>query len=146
MKRHPIQLQNVFVEELNLVVLDRFGFKNGEWDKSFTYGLSRTEFDPENSTISIKVELAIEPEDEDKIDRPFAARVALYGVFKVDTSRFPADKIEQFAEINAPIILLPYIREHIFALTARSGFDPVILPLIEVPTIKIAPVENTEEQ
>ncbi|WP_374979226.1 protein-export chaperone SecB [Pseudomonas solani] len=145
MKRHPIQLQNVFVDELSLVVLDRFGFKNGEWDKGFTYGLSRTEFDKENSTIAIKVELAIEPEDPEIIDRPFVAKVSLFGVFKVDQSQFPVDKIEQFAEINAPIILLPYVREHIFGLTARSGFDPVILPLIEVPTIKISAPEKPDE-
>ncbi len=44
------------------------------------------------------------------------------------------------------MILQPYLREHVFALTARAGFQPLILPLIEVPTLVQKQKEITDDE
>jgi len=36
--------------------------------------------------------------------------------------------IESFANINAPAIIFPFIREHLANLTMKSGIQPVFLP------------------
>lgn len=142
MKLHPVQLVSVEVEDLNITVLDRIGFINTDYPKDFDYTVYSTEFDEEQSLIRVKVELNVKPASEGVIDRPFALKVGVAGVFSVDTSIFPVDKIQGFAVHNAPIVLLPYVREHAFALSQRGGFDAIILPLVEVPTIKIVAGEE----
>lgn len=137
MKMHAIQLTSVEVEDLSIQVLDRYKFKDGNYDKDFSYTIYYTEFDKEQSRIRIKVELKVEPKN-DAIDRPFKLRVGVAGEFTVDQERFPAHLIDQFVKGNAPIILLPYVREHAFSLTQRAGFDAIILPLVEVPTLRDA--------
>lgn len=139
---HAIQLTSVEVEDLTIQVLDRYKFKDGNYEKDFSYTIYYTEFDKEESRIRVKVELKIEPKD-DTIDRPFKLRVGVAGDFVVDQQRFPAELIDQFVKGNAPIILLPYVREHAFSLTQRAGFDAIILPLVEVPTIRLAKTDQT---
>lgn len=142
MKPHPIQLLNVQVEELNIIVHDRVSFLNTDYPKTFDYSVSRTNFDDQNNLIAVKVDLEIKPEDEGIIDRPFSLKVSVSAQFSVDVTKFPIDKIYIWAENNAPIVILPYVREHVYMLTMRSGFDPVILPLVEVPTIKVVQPEQ----
>jgi preprotein translocase subunit SecB len=86
----------------------------------------------------IEVGAIIEYGIETKADEvvPYELRAHIMGQFKVDETHFKKEKIDLWARINAPYILYPYLREHVFALTARGGFDPVLLPLVELPTIK----------
>lgn len=142
MKHHPIQLRNVSVEELSIVTLDRIKFQDVDYPKDFQYTIYSTEFNADSSAIFVKVELDIKPKDEASIDRPFSLKVVISGEFTVDQELFPMDMIQNFATHNAPIILMPYIREQAFGLTQRAGFTPIILPLVEVPTIKIVSKEN----
>lgn len=138
MKLHPIQLLSVETEELSIVVHERIKFLNSEYPKDFDYTIFSTEFDQEQSIVKVKVELNVKPPEGESIDRPFTLKVGVAGAFKVDTSIFPADKLDVFIVHNAPLILLPYVREHAFSLTQRAGFEAIILPLVEVPTIKIS--------
>jgi preprotein translocase subunit SecB len=81
------------------------------------------------------IEYGIETKPDEIV--PYSLRAHIMGQFKVDEAQFKKEKIDLWARINAPYILYPYLREHVFALTARSGFDPVLLPLVELPTVKI---------
>ncbi|MHB0818440.1 hypothetical protein ACYCFK_09190 [Stutzerimonas stutzeri] len=138
MKQHPIQLLNVFVDELRAVVLDRNSFAEKEYPKTFNYKVFSTNFDEENSTIAIKVEFSIQPpEDAEVADRPFSMKIVVTAAFSVDTELFPADLLEHWSFNNAPVVLIPFIRENAYALSSRIGFEPVLIPMIEVPTVKI---------
>ncbi|AEF21453.1 protein-export chaperone SecB [Pseudomonas fulva] len=137
MTNHPIQLLNVLVDELNITVHDRVNFAGADYPKTFDYSVGRTEFDEASKIIAVKVIVSIKPEDPERIDRPFSMTVAVAAQFVVDTEVFPMDKLEQWANHNAPIVILPYVREQAYSLSVRAGFDPIILPLVEVPTIKI---------
>lgn len=68
----------------------------------------------------------------EKDKAPFRLIVELVGVFTIG-DEFPEDKIDHFAKYNAPIILMPYIRENVYSLAIRAGID-IYLPLVQVPT------------
>lgn len=138
MKRHPIQLRNVFVDELHAVVHDRISFAEKEYPRNFDYTVFSTDFDEESSTIAVKVEFSIQPsEDAETADRPFSMKVVVTAAFSVDTELFPVDLLEHWSFNNAPVVLIPFIRENAYALSSRIGFEPVLVPMIEVPTVKI---------
>ncbi len=48
--------------------------------------------------------------------------------------------LEDFAKLNAPALLYPYIRELLYNLTIRSGINPIILPPINLKAI----IENSK--
>lgn len=145
MNPHPVQLLAVEVEDLNISVLDRQKFVDVDYPKDFDYTVYSTEFNEANSVVRIKVELNVKPATDGVIDRPFVLKVGVAGVFSVDTARFPAEMVKKFAMHNAPIVLLPYVREHAFALSQRAGFEAIILPLVEVPTFKIVAAEELDK-
>jgi preprotein translocase subunit SecB len=93
--------------------------------------------------VSVIIEYGIETKPDEIV--PYALRAHIMGQFRVDEEKFKKEKIDKWAQINAPYILYPYLREHVFALTARGGFDPVLLPLVELPTVKFVrpPVVET---
>lgn len=40
--------------------------------------------------------------------------------------------IEEYVKCNSVALMFPYIREHISAITIKSGIDPVLLPPVNV--------------
>jgi preprotein translocase subunit SecB len=96
---------------------------------------SNSDYNSENEQVAVRVKAEIGMEEE--TDSPLSLRVELSGLFRVDSSRFPIEEINGWARSNAPLVLLPYLREHVFSLTSRSGFQPMLLPLVEVPTYRM---------
>ncbi|MEE4742811.1 hypothetical protein V2K00_11390 [Pseudomonas alliivorans] len=144
MERHPIQLINLHVDELYIKVLDRQKSESEHVPRDFTLTVSRSEYDAESKIISVKIQMEMMP-DEESPACPFEMRIAVAGHFQVDEERFPIAEINNFAEKNAPIILIPYIREHSYSLTVRAGVKPMIFPLITVPVFKISNVKEKNQ-
>jgi preprotein translocase subunit SecB len=67
---------------------------------------------------------------------PFTVRVAMTGEFVIDPS-FPADKINLWVTLNAAFVIYPYLRERLYYITSQGGYPPILLPLMQIPTIKI---------
>ena len=135
MDLHPIQLRNLLVDELWIRTLDRHGFQD-EFPREFSYTVYRYEMPESGDSIRVEVELNIKPEG-DEIDRPFVMRVRVVGEFEVDFERFPREQLEDWAAKNAPIVLYPFVREHAHSLSVKAGYEPVLLPLVIVPTIRV---------
>ncbi|HUT44220.1 MAG TPA: protein-export chaperone SecB [Desulfobacterales bacterium] len=133
-KLHAIQLGSVSVIEL-YIRANQFPDASIKLDLDDAPLLvGHSEYDPESKSIQVSVKTEIGME-KDKGTTPYSMRVELVGDFIVDEDEFPIAQIDDWAVRNAPMILQPYLREHVFALTARAGFYPLILPLIEVPTL-----------
>ena len=101
---------------------------------------ARTEYNQENNKIGVKVSafIGFDNEREKLQNTQFWMEVIIEGVFIVDETRFPIEKIHIWAEQNAPLILYPYVREAAFSLTSRVLKDSAaLLPLLTVPTIKV---------
>jgi preprotein translocase subunit SecB len=136
MERHPVQLINITVDELHLKKLDHQEADDDSYPREFSLTVGRSDYDAEKKMISVRLLMEMMPE-EGANDRPFEMRIAVAGHFEVDEDNFPIKEINKFAEVNAPIILVPYIREQAYALTIRAGVEPLIFPLITVPVFKI---------
>lgn len=135
-KPHPIQLRLVNVLELSLKK------KKGQEDiqdlpdnAQFTLTHGHSEFSEDDQQICINVMSIIDEES----DFPFTMDVAIAGIFTIDTDNFPQDKIQHWAKNNAPLILYPYLREHVYSLALRAGYSNggVILPLLTVPSFRL---------
>lgn len=137
---HAIQLRALKVVTLNLHA--KFGVDPTTKPEGFILETAHSAYDQDDSTIHVKVRVQVGDEGEDGGAGPYSLEVELLGVFSVDASRFPLDQVEHWAENNAPMILYPYIREHATSMAIRGGFNPVLLPLLEMPTMKIMAPDN----
>ena len=62
------------------------------------------------------------------------ARLTLTGVFRIE-GEFQTVDLKRFVSLNAPAILVPYLRETMSALTARGFYGPLHLPPVNVQTL-----------
>jgi preprotein translocase subunit SecB len=57
--------------------------------------------------------------------KEITAYVNMVGVFDIENiGDIPT---EQFAKINAPAIIFPFVREHLSSLSTKSGINPILL-------------------
>jgi preprotein translocase subunit SecB len=136
---YPIQANFIAVRELYIKPHKPHKPPNqqiGANPYEFTLKTAHTAYDKERHVIEVgaQVEYGIETKTDEVV--PYSLRVHIMGQFRVDETQFDKAKIDAWARINGPYILYPYLREHVFALTARAGFEPLLLPLLELPTIK----------
>ena len=129
MKHHPIQLVKVQIKELQILVNDPAECEKDNLEAQISYRVGSNQFDNEEKVLMAGFKCLINTEND---NAPFSLVVELIGVFTV-SDEFPEDKIEHFARYNAPIILMPYVRENVHSLDIRAGVD-IYLPLVQVPT------------
>ncbi len=135
-KAHPIQLVRIDVIELNIscktpaaeFVCEKSDVVNYT---SLQIGIGHSKFDETDSTIVVSMSIGTRESSE----LPFNLSIEICGIFKIDTQRFNKENISHWAKNGAHYILLPYLREYLYSLTQRAGYEPVILPLIEVNTL-----------
>jgi preprotein translocase subunit SecB len=80
----------------------------------------------------VTVRATLEPPVEKRLFAKLTA--AVEGVF---TLRQAADKaaLAGFASLQAPVLLIPYLRETITSLTAQSRLGPVLLPPLNMAEV-----------
>lgn len=136
--KHAIQIETINTIKLSIEKNEDYT-KPHESKNDFMMHCATTDYDQENKIICVKLSVFI-GFDKDKnkiIDAEFWMEVVIEGIFSVDESSFPMDKINVWANQNAPLILYPYAREAAFSLTNRILDDSAaILPLLTLPTIK----------
>jgi len=132
-KPYPIQLLQIGVRELWIQANTPPAVSTEIELKDCAIYAGHSPYDKSSNTIVISIKLELGKGKDD----PVSMRIELRGLFHVDEQAFPIKALPQWALGNAPVILLPYLREQTYALTARCGFKPLVLPLVEVQTIKI---------
>lgn len=136
-KLHPISVQWVFPKELSIKAhvppSSEVGLKEFPYSLAVGYG----KYDEKKKIVTIALKLETVENEDQKEQLPYSLKIELLAAFKVDEQRFEIKYIEDWARRNAPFILYPYLREHAYALTLRCGFEPLMLPLVEVPTSKV---------
>lgn len=144
LKRHPIQLIKLSVRELSIRsnVPPDAGLQADS--ESCSIKIGSTDYDDDQKVIIVSIRLESGTGSSD-VEAPFEMEIELVGFFQVDENRFPVERLPDWARHNAPYILLPYLREHAYSLSARCGFKPLLLPLLELPTIKIQEPKGTQE-
>jgi preprotein translocase subunit SecB len=138
-KPHAIQLKSLRIIELYLKVKANQDPSVIPEADSFTLYFGHGRYDEENRTIIVHVRAEVGQDDG---TAPYELRVELAGAFEVDPDKFPIIHIEDWAKRNAPLILYPYLREHVYGLTSRAEVGAILLPLFEIPTFKVFYNEN----
>lgn len=143
LKLHSIQLHRINIVELAIKMVvhpDETEYPD-EYELPFNAGHS--DFNKEQRRIDVMVEASTSNHDEGGSSKeeenpeqrlPFNLKIVVVGEFHIGED-FPDEYIYDWARKNAPLILMPYVREQAFALTARCGYKPMLLPLVEVPTL-----------
>jgi preprotein translocase subunit SecB len=134
LKMHPIQIVDIKVLTLSIDVDPTLEQRKLPDSGSFRLYHGHSEFNNETSQIGVKVGASISMDEDES---PFDLTVELIGIFDVNQSEFNVEYINDWSSKNAPLILYPYLREHVHALTYKAGFDGVLLPLFIVPTFKL---------
>lgn len=134
-KTHAAQLAAVHVAKLSI---DIYGSSDKETqdlqDGEFSLTSGYSEFDETDNTIAVKIGVRIDRSESNNFD----LEIELIGVFQIDLTDFKREFVERWASTNAPLVLYPFIREHVYGLTSRAGVSGgLLLPLFEVPTFKI---------
>ncbi|MEI9897189.1 MAG: protein-export chaperone SecB [Chthoniobacter sp.] len=143
---HPIQLRFVAVRELHIKTFYPPGSSIKYSSAEAQLQINDAALDPETNLIQVGLVFQSgreqDPTDAELAtmrstqEQPFRLMVHIVAEFYVDVTKFPAEKVPLWAKVNAPGLMYPFLREHVFALTARCGFNPIILPLIHLPTIQ----------
>lgn len=129
-KKHPIQIADVQVKQLNLSVYDPIECKKDNQEAKVVLKHGCSDFDKAQNIIAVGFKCEINKELEEKETISFEMTVEIIGIFTV-SEEFPKDKIEHWATHNAPYILLPYLRENVSALLSRAEIN-FHLPLVQV--------------
>jgi hypothetical protein len=67
---------------------------------------------------------------------PLSARVVVTGEFNI-CEAFPSEKTALWIGTNAAFVLYPYLRERMHYITGQGGYPPIMLPLLQIPAMKI---------
>jgi preprotein translocase subunit SecB len=130
-ENHPIQLRSLKVLELSIKVIPEHDQHQLPDIGKFSLFHGHSEYVQTEKAIAVKIGVEIGRKVE---ATPFELRVEILGLFEVDDEKFPLKSIHSWAKQNAPLILYPYLREQVFNLASRAGFEGILLPLFQVPT------------
>lgn len=128
--KYPVQLKHLGVIELSFK--RNIDYSPSESDSEdadgFNFTAGNSGFDPEDNTIQVMVMADID-------NNKFKLRAQLIGIFELEDSSF-LPNIERWAEVNAPLVLYPYLREQVYGLSTRAGISAPLLPLFQIPSFK----------
>jgi len=134
---YPIQPTFIIVREIHFIS-NRPPSKSDKIDESkIKFSRTITPFDEKSKRLQVTLgaEYGFDP-DQETSKPPFSVKVVMTGEFVIEEN-FPKDKIELWASINAPFVIYPYLRERLYYITNQGGFPPIMLPLLQIPTMKI---------
>lgn len=127
LKKHPIQLMQVQIHELSFKINKVIKETSIDETPAFKLGFGHDILD-EGKIVAVGLKAKTENIKKAK----YAITVELVGVFSVGKG-FNVEMLPDWAKKNAPFILMPYLREHIYGLSLRAGILPVHMPLVEIP-------------
>lgn len=93
---------------------------------------TRLDYNKEYHTAA--VELGCSIFEDLKEHHPFSLEIVMIGFFKYEAN-LEKEPLEKLLKVNATAILFPYLRSMVSNVTINSGFDPIILPVINVHKI-----------
>ncbi len=115
------QIIGVFLQESHF---EFSGHHNVEIQKGETF--LQKAYKIEKDKLQVVLTVAFKASDENA-PNPYSikSKIVMLGVFK--PSDLQDSNLENFANINAPAIIYPFVREHLATLTAKAGVSTVML-------------------
>ncbi|URG53045.1 protein-export chaperone SecB [Pectobacterium quasiaquaticum] len=146
---HAAQMKSLQILKLSIEVHDPVAAHSDDYSfGEYALETGHSAFNEEDSTIQVMMRVrsgkfAVDDSNDLETNAEFSSQpisilAEVGSIFFVNTDSFPKDKISNWAEANAPLILYPYVREQVYGLSTRVGIKPVLLPLLEIPTFRIS--------
>ena len=123
-KKHAIQLQSIQFYESSFKINKELRDDTEPIEPKFSIATGY-EFLEDKNVIYVGIRIKT---DEDKTAR-YSLFVEMVGIFNVNES-FSKEYIPHWAQNNGFYILLPFIRQHVYSLTASLASVPYIIPLM----------------
>lgn len=86
------------------------------------------EIDETKKILKVRVGVFIFEKTE---NAPFKLSIYLLAVYSLEGS-FDEEKLKNFADVQAPALIFPFIREIVANITMRTPFPPLLLPPINI--------------
>jgi preprotein translocase subunit SecB len=140
---YPVQPTFITVREVHFIAL-RPPSENDRIDES-SVRITQTASQFNEETNRVQVTLTAEFGFENTPDvepPPFAVKLSMVGEFVIEDS-FPREKIQLWASRNAPFVIFPYLRERLYTITNQGGYPAILLPLLQIPTLKLEKQQPT---
>jgi preprotein translocase subunit SecB len=137
----PIQLRKVDVGQ---VAYNCHGFSDPTITPATKFGLTVAVSPFAEADRSLQVSLTFQCSSEPPnsvYPHPYSLAMTLHGEFGVELERlkFDADGIRKWGEKNGALVLLPFLREAVYSFTQKTGFRPLLIPLIETAAFSVMP-------
>jgi preprotein translocase subunit SecB len=119
------------------IVVDRIRFDDIEPGEptfntlDYKIAINRAAFE-DPAAIEVTVVLFISPEQG--VESRYSLEVAVTGRFETDTTA-PNMPLSEFARYNGPAVVMPFVREIVANITARSRRGLVLLPAVNVQAL-----------
>lgn len=115
------EIVNILLLESNFRREPLVSFENLVKNLSFNMGYSQ-----ENNLLNVMIEILWEEKNKNTQQKEIEAKIKMVGVFRYYDKT--SVKVEDFAKVNAPAIIFPFVREHLANLSLRAGIPPILLP------------------
>jgi preprotein translocase subunit SecB len=133
---YPIQPTFIVVRELYFVSYRPPSADDRIDESSVHITQSAGPFDEQTRRVQVTLKAEFGMKRDEESPPPFSARVVVTGEFNISEA-FPKEKITLWIGTNAAFVLYPYLRERMHYITAQGGYPPIMLPLLQIPTMKI---------
>ena len=124
MKESFFKLRSQFTEEI--IFKKNSDFKDRKIKLKFSHRLEIKNIDEGSSNVKLIFNIFTE---EELAESPFFISITQSGKFEYP-SNLDKNNLENLLNINAPAVLLSYIRGLISQITAFSGYPALIIPLM----------------
>ena len=124
MKESFFKLRSQFTEEI--IFKKNSDFKDRKIKLKFSHRLEIKNIDEGSSNVKLIFNIFTE---EELAESPFIISITQSGKFEYP-SNLDKNNLENLLNINAPAVLLSYIRGIISQITAFSGYPALIIPLM----------------
>ena len=124
MKESFFKLRSQFTEEI--IFKKNSDFKDRKIKLKFSHRLEMKNIDEGSSNVILIFNIFTE---EELAESPFFISITQSGKFEYP-SNLDKNNLENLLNINAPAVLLSYIRGIISQITAFSGYPALIIPLM----------------
>lgn len=131
---HPIQLRDILISRLSIQINDAKTAHDYEGEIELSLQVGTSKLVKEVGHIGVGILANVIPKVSESGTAPaFVVDVELNGQFTVDLEAFKFEDLERWSKVNAPFLLLPYVREHVYSLAIRAGVKGLIFPLFVQP-------------
>lgn len=140
---HPIQLKEILISHLEIKIFDHNKALNFTGDVEQEMKIRTAASFDESPEIDVGIKATVCPKKVHESEEPcFIVSVDLTGLFLIDLQRFNTEDLKDWVKINAPYLLLPYVREHVYGVASRAGIRGLMLPLLIQPRVIPRSSEN----